>query len=252
MWASRTALPILLLAIGVPAVLNAQDPPPLASDASGAITAQIDVERALLVEDLNRYDRLAQKRDLATNRVVELHRSLDSAVRAGVAASPEQVDALLQQLAEAEAERAELLRQEQLLVREIRDRRREIALFLEQLERFEETEGRRGETGALTGTWDVVLLPVEQRGVFSLRQSGTLVSGTYQLDGGWSGSLQGTLVNRKLFLMRIDSKLGRMMELEGILATEGNQIRGTWLNYELAGSEGATGQWSATQREAER
>jgi hypothetical protein len=245
-------IPILLILIGTPAVLCAQDLIPPGSDASAAISAQIEVERTLLVEDLNRYDRLAQKRDLATNRVVELHRSLDSAVRAGVAASPEQVDALLEQLAEAEAERAELLHQEQLLVREIRDRRREIALLLEQVDRFEQIEGRRGEGGALTGTWDVVLLPVEQRGIFAFRQSGTLVSGTYQLDGGWTGSLQGTLVNRKLFLIRIDSKLGRMMELEGVLATEGDQIRGTWLNYELAGSEGATGHWSATRREEER
>jgi hypothetical protein len=81
---------------------------------------------------------------------------------------------------------------------------------------------------------------------------GTLVSGTYELDGGWSGSLQGTLVDRKVFLVRIDSKLGRMMELEGFLAAEGDRVRGTWLNYELAGGEGSTGHWSATKRAAER
>ena len=63
-------------------------------------------------------------------------------------------------------------------------------------------------------------MPLEQHGLFVLRQAGTLVSGTYELDGGWTGSLQGTLVNRKVFLVRIDSKLGRMMELEGFLSGE--------------------------------
>ena len=92
---------------------------------------------------------------------------------------------------------------------------------------------------------------LNQRGLFVLRQAGTLVSGTYELDGGWTGSLQGTLVNRKVFLVRIDSKLGRMMELEGFLSGEETLIRGTWLNYELAGAEGASGHWSARKRDSE-
>jgi hypothetical protein len=114
-------------------------------------------------------------------------------------------------------------------------------------------EGRvQEEGGVLSGTWDVVLMPMEQRGVFSLRQEGTLVSGTYRLDGGWTGSLQGTLVNRKVFLVRIDSQLGRVMELEGFLSSERDQVRGSWLNYELAGGDGASGVWSAQRRETEQ
>ena len=100
----------------------------------------------------------------------------------------------------------------------------------------------------LTGTWDIVLLPIDQRGTCQLQQSGAVLNGTYQLDGGWTGSLQGTLVNRKVFLVRIDSRLGKSMELEGFLSSDGRQIRGTWLSYELAGNEGSTGQWSAERR----
>ena len=55
---------------------------------------------------------------------------------------------------------------------------------------------------------------------------------------------------RKVFLVRIDSKLGRMMELEGFLSGEETVIRGTWLNYELAGGEGASGHWSARKRDS--
>ena len=36
------------------------------------------------------------------------------------------------------------------------------------------------------------MMPVNQRGVFKLEQTGTLITGTYQLEGNWTGSLQGT------------------------------------------------------------
>jgi len=216
---------------------------------AAAVAADVEVERALLAEDLDRYDRLMRKRDLTNSRLAEIYRTLDAAVRSGVGATPEQMDALLEQLGRTEAERDELLMQGIALVEQIRDRRRRVVLLLEQLELLEGRE--RQEAGVLSGTWDVVLMPLEQRGLFVLRQTGTLVSGTYELDGGWTGSLQGTLVNRKVFLVRIDSKLGRMMELEGFLSGEATLIRGTWLNYELAGGEGANGHWSAEKRGAE-
>jgi hypothetical protein len=239
---------ILALFAAVGTVAQEQIPVPAAGPAA-AIAAEIEVERSLLAEDLDRYDRLVRKRDLLASRLAEIYRTLDAAVRSGVGATPEQVDALLEQLGRTEAERNGLLANEITLVEHIRDRRRRIVLLLEQMELLEGRE--QHEAGALTGTWDVVLMPLEQHGLFVLRQAGTLVSGTYELDGGWTGSLQGTLVNRKVFLVRIDSKLGRMMELEGFLSGEEIVIRGTWLNYELAGGEGASGHWSARKRGSE-
>ena len=97
------------------------------------------------------------------------------------------------------------------------------------------------DTESLTGTWNVSYLPSGDSGVFTLRQAGTLVIGEYALEGGWKGSFKGTFVDGKVLLHRIDSKLGRMMEFEGYLSADGKQIRGTWLNYDLAGSEGSTG-----------
>jgi hypothetical protein len=94
-------------------------------------------------------------------------------------------------------------------------------------------------------------MPVQQHGSFTFSQTGTLISGTYILDGGWTGSLQGTLINRKVYLERIDSKKGRMMELEGYLAADGVAIRGTWLSYEVIGGDGARGQWSAEKQDSE-
>lgn len=246
----RTILIVILAATAMLAA-GAQDPPPLQRDggAATAIATDLEIERTLLLEDMERYDRVVSKREITATRVTELLRSLDTAVRGGTGASPEQIDVMLEQLRGAEGERAELMGEATALIGKIRDRRRRSNLLLAKLNAL---EGASAEVaGTLTGTWDLVLLPLEQRGVVTLQQNGTLVSGTYELDGGWSGSLQGTLVNRKVFLIRIDSQLGRMMELEGFLAVEGNRIRGSWLNYELAGLEGSTGHWSARKQEPE-
>jgi hypothetical protein len=50
-------------------------------------------------------------------------------------------------------------------------------------------------------------------------------------------------------LIRIDSKLGRSMEFEGFLSTDGDAIRGTWESYELSGDVQPSGQWSAVRRD---
>ena len=247
----RTVLVFIILVVAGALAASAQDGPrPMqARAAATAIAADLEIENTMLLEDLERYDRVVRKRNLAANRATELLRSLDTAVRGDTGASPEQIDVLLEQLSEAEGERAELMDEAIALIGKIRDRRHRSSLLVEKLNAL---EGLGAEAaGALSGTWDVVLLPLEQRGVAILLQTGTLVGGTYQLDGGWTGSLQGTLVNRKVFLVRIDSQLGRMMELEGFLSSEGDRIRGTWLNHELAGGEAATGHWSAEKRETE-
>jgi len=248
--ARKRVLILVLLGLCVPLASAQEELSPLpAGDAAAAIAAEIEIERTLLAEDLIRYDRLVRKRDVAAGRVVELLRSLDTAVSGGSDASPEQIDVLLEQLGQSESEWAELIDEATDLIRQIRERRRRTTLLIEHRDAL---EGRVQEDGGiLSGTWDVVLMPLEQRGVFSLRQDGTLVSGTYRLDGGWTGSLQGTLVNRKVFLVRIDSRLGRMMELEGFISSEDDQVRGSWLNYELAGGDGASGVWSAQRRETD-
>ena len=92
-------------------------------------------------------------------------------------------------------------------------------------------------------------MPGMTRGVFVLKQTGTIVSGQYQLEGGWKGSLQGTLVDGKIYLQRIDSKLGRSSELEGFLSGDGGAIRGTWRNYTVNDGTVASGAWTASRAE---
>jgi hypothetical protein len=101
---------------------------------------------------------------------------------------------------------------------------------------------------SVTGVWDISMLPSGVKGVFALFQSGTLVSGQYVLEGPFQGSLDGTLIDRKLLLHRIDARLGRSMDLTAYLSSDGQALRGTWENYDLANGQTRTGSWSARRR----
>lgn len=224
------------------------EPHTAAEAAVAAIAADLSVERTLLDEALERHRQIGGRRAALLERLRELYGDLDRRVgAAGTTGAPAGIEGLLLQIDAAEAERGRLVASERGLVEQIVVQSRRVTLLEQQRS---ELAGRlvTQEAGTLSGAWDVTLLPLEQKGSFELRQSGTLISGTYRLDGGWSGSLQGTLVNRKVYLVRIDSRLGKSMELEGYVAADGRTIRGTWLNYELAGADGSTGQWSASRR----
>jgi len=216
------------------------------SDAVLAVAVELDVERTLLEEELLRYESLAGRRERLFARLTALYGALDEAVRSVETTGRERGDALLDQIDALEGERAKMLLRERALIDGIMTHGRRIALLEE---RLAELQGmRREETGALSGAWDVVLMPEGQKGAFDFTQNGTLVTGTYRLAGGWTGSLQGTLVARKVYLVRIDSQLGKSMELEGFLSSDGRTIRGTWLTYALASGQASSGQWSATKR----
>jgi hypothetical protein len=237
-------------AILAPALVPAQVEVDLAGiedPAVAAVTAMLASERALLDEALERYRALVGQRPDSVARLAELHAAIDEEVGKRGDAVPDRLDQLIEAASHAEADLGVRLAAEHDVARRIGEHLRRIA-FLER--RLAELEGRAApeEAGALSGTWDLVLLPLDQKGSCVLQQTGAVVGGTYRLQGGYSGSLQGTLVNRKVYLVRIDSRLGKMMELEGFLSTDGRTIRGTWLNYELAGAEGSTGHWSATRR----
>ena len=217
-----------------------------APDAVDAFIAIIDVERTLLDEDMLRHQRLAQQRALTFNRLQELYVALDAAIQRKDSAT---METLVFQVEATERERAEQIGFERLVAERIRDRLRRIVVLEERLEGLDVTV--ETTVGPLHGRWDVSMLPVSQKGVFDLKQEGTIVSGTYRLEGGWTGSLTGTLVERKVHLVRIDSKLGRSMEFEGFLASDGDTIRGTWQSYDLSTDSQPSGQWSAVRRDSD-
>jgi hypothetical protein len=233
-----------MLRLAILAILLIAAPAAGAEEAeAGPLAAILEVERSMLEDARERYGALARRQIELASNAARVRRSLDGVVNDREQPDHRRIREYVAQLEQTEAEHAALAAAERIVVARIAEHLERIeALALHaQAQRTEQDAAR----GLLTGDWVLNLLPTGQRGTVTLRQTGALVSGTYELDGGWSGSLQGTLVNRKVFLIRIDSRLGKSMELEGYLSADGQRIGGSWLNYELAGGDGATGQWSA-------
>jgi len=106
-----------------------------------------------------------------------------------------------------------------------------------------------GEAEApLTGTWRLVVEP-GQDGTAYFQQQGTLVTGTYALTGGFTGSFRGTLVAGKVRLERIDSQIGFAAIFYGRLVGQGRNLRlqGNWEATQLASGLASAGNWTGTK-----
>lgn len=110
------------------------------------------------------------------------------------------------------------------------------------------TPSQSGQLGVLDGTWTLNVQPGLTGSAF-LVQQGTLISGTYELSGGWTGSLRGTLVANKVRLERIDSQLGFAAIFYGELNLEADPavIQGRWEASQLAAGMPSAGGWRAVR-----
>ncbi len=187
---------------------------------------QVVLERAAVMQELtaaqDRLDREAVRaRDATAATLTQLYHEL-LATRAKDAALRDEADAKLQDL-------RRLLGERDAVARRMGDLRSRLPMQEE----------------ALTGVWELTWMPAGVQGTLYLDQSGTLVTGQYRLGALGSGSVQGTFVNGKLFLQRIDAERGRDAEIEGVLDPDGSRIRGTWQNYEMVQGGIPRGQWVA-------
>ncbi len=105
-----------------------------------------------------------------------------------------------------------------------------------------------GPDAPLTGAWKFAVEP-GQEGVGYLQQQGTLVTGTYSLSGGFSGSFRGTFVAGKVRLERIDSQYGFAAIFYGRLVGRGRNARlqGNWEATQLSSGLPSMGTWTATR-----
>ena len=105
-----------------------------------------------------------------------------------------------------------------------------------------------GPDAPLTGAWRFVVGP-DQEGIAYLQQQGTLVTGTYSLSGGFTGSYRGTFVAGKVRLERIDSQYGFAAIYYGRLVGRGRNARlqGNWEATQLASGLPSRGTWTATR-----
>jgi len=109
---------------------------------------------------------------------------------------------------------------------------------------------RMEQLGPLTGKWELVVQP-GLKGAAYLVQQGTLITGTYELSGGWTGSLRGTLVADKVRLERIDSQLGFVAIFYGEvnMRAEPDTMQGRWEATQLATGLPSAGGWSAKRQD---
>lgn len=108
----------------------------------------------------------------------------------------------------------------------------------------------RSANDLLTGTWSLIVQPGLE-GTAYLVQQGTLISGTYELSGGWTGSFRGTLVANKVRLERIDSQLGfAAIFYGGVSESEDTVvIQGRWEATQLATGMPSAGGWNARRED---
>ena len=109
-----------------------------------------------------------------------------------------------------------------------------------------------GDTGApvraadpLTGRWRAAILPQNATATFEFRLDGTVVRGTYSIDGGSAGSFRGTLASGNLRLERIDAQGGTDSVWTGTVAN--GRITGTWMSNELVTGQPNRGDWTAVR-----
>jgi hypothetical protein len=212
-----------------------------------SLGVQLEIEQRRLDDALQRYHEHGLARDDRRARLARAYEEIDAMVEGRVESDAAQIAAREEDIQNLEEEVSVLVREGREIRGVMRDAHDRIAILSERIAGLRKT--LPADTESLTGTWEVTYLPSGDKGMFTLRQSGTLLAGEYTLDGGWKGSLQGTFVNDKLLLHRIDSKLGRSSDLEGTLAPDGRTIRGTWNNYILSGGQPVTGSWIGRKRQ---
>jgi len=113
--------------------------------------------------------------------------------------------------------------------------------------------GKDEDEDILSGRWKIAIEPGGIEGVVILVLDGTLVQGRYELDGGFSGSLRGTLVGGRVRMERIDSQLGFAAVYYGRLVGPGDapRLEGKWEATRLATGLPAGGSWVAEKIEEE-
>ncbi len=109
-----------------------------------------------------------------------------------------------------------------------------------------EKEGKKGRD-PISGKWKIIIDPGGQEGVMTLDLDGTLVNGTYKLDGGWTGSLRGTFVAGKIRLERIDAQLGFAAVYHAVVRASGGSghMEGSWEGTHLTAGMPGSGTWVA-------
>ncbi|HPW55972.1 MAG: hypothetical protein KA072_11965 [Thermoanaerobaculaceae bacterium] len=228
---------LVLCGVGSTAVGQYRDP------VIEVFKAQSEIEKRLLANDLTALEKAQGELSDASFRLLRLGDDLIRAEREGEDVSG--LQARSADIARAEAEVARLIGACQMLRTAIGVRRSVLEQMQAEIRRLEEAS--QASQDELSGRWSVAIEPGGLRGAFDLRLDGTLVTGVYQLAGGWKGSLRGTLIGEIVRLERIDTQQGFVAVYSGrLVVREGSKrIEGSWEATNLAAGMPAGGSWVA-------
>lgn len=228
----------------LPWVVLAVTAVPVREPVAAGIDVQVEVESLQLAADLAEHAAARQREQQASRRVQELGVRID---RRMVEDPPSllELGRLEDELASERAVAFDLGARTRTIRQRIYERWQRITLLGEARDRY--LGGRVSVADGLSGRWQLVMMPSGQRGTMELRLDGTLVVGSYELQGGFSGSLRGTLVAGKLTLERIDSERGFDAVFEGRLEQAAGSLAGAWRTTRLDGSNYGGGDWSAAR-----
>lgn len=212
------------------------------TDLRAVIQAHISVETGLLDESLDRYRTTRERQEQAERRASQLASRLDRLL--------EDATTPVTDLHELEVALSLTRRTAAAAAEESSGIRRAIYEHLRRIELLRQVAGESAGEEAkipdpISGRWSVRVLPYDQQGFFDLDLDGTLVSGSYSLDGGYGGSLRGTFVNGVVELERIDSEHGFDIIYTGRLAEGEARLDGSWQSTLLNAPGPTGGSWVA-------
>ena len=234
------ALILLLLPLGT----IAQEPAATADGTAvaAAVQTELRLENSLLSLDLVSYTELRERAGRSQQGVNDVLARLDQAL-AGESVSLGALETLQNDLDAARA--ASRITEERLSgqLEKIQERLRRIGLL--------QGGGAIAQRPAdpITGRWRVAIapptMPRNATATYDLRLNGTVVSGTYQVDGGSGGSFRGTFAGGNLRMERIDANGGFDSVWEGVVGN--GRIAGTWTSNQLATGQANRGNWTAVR-----
>lgn len=195
------------------------------------LITELEMERELLAEDLRLYSEARSRQLQSMTEVEEALAAIDGEIE-GREVSVLSFEALETAYAEALVQR----NASDALTREIRqriyDRLRRTALLSERVLALGGALAVREDP--LSGRWELEVGPDDVEGVLTLQLNGTLVSGTYAMEDGSSGSMRGTYSGGRLRLERVDARRGFDSIWEGEVDIARRTFRGTWMAMELS------------------
>lgn len=241
----RRATVLVALGVVLAAEASAQSRDPLLE----MLRMQLEMEQRVLALDLANYARLQEQLRDAADRMVRLGDDLLRAEEEGEDAGS--LAARSTDLRRAESDVTELMAMAQQVRTTIASRRTYTDQVGAEVRRLEEALQTSGDE--ISGRWQVAVEPGGQRGTLDLKLDGTLVGGSYQLSGGFKGSLRGTFINGTLRVERIDTQLGFVAVFTGRLSWRDGEKRleGAWESTNLSSGMPASGSWVA-RRESGR